>query len=148
MGQTRPLRSGGSQRGKSGARGGEQSAVTVAARAVLMQRAREATVLLEHRPEARAWIRKRRGTELLRDPHGFAEEARRRRAADLDVAILREGGAGTRRDSAASQDGVQYSAWRAGGALAAISQLVTAMLRREVFPGLQDSRYLFVPKLA
>lgn len=49
--------------------------------------------------------------------------------------------------SAPAQDGMPSSAWRAGGALAAEAsqQLIEAMFRWQLSPGLQDVLHVFVP---
>lgn len=81
-----------------GAREGFESAVVVAvALAVSMQRCREARRLLENRLEAAEWLVLEGHTVGLRHPEAFADVVRRRRAADLDVAIRRDGGEGARR---------------------------------------------------
>lgn len=77
---------------------GLQSAgVVAAARAVAAQRPRDAAMLLESRLEMARWLRVDGSRVVLLSPGEFAEEVRRRRAADLDTAVQKAGGAGAQR---------------------------------------------------
>lgn len=78
---------------RRGERAAEQSAVVVAvARAVAMQRQREARLLLEHRPDVGQRLRVEANRVKIIEPDAAAEAVRWRRAAFLVAAIRSAGG--------------------------------------------------------